>query len=55
MLQPCVPGYNKIIVNIAGNANGRYALYEPSYMNVSLDFILTGLFSKTQDSSRAHS
>ncbi|XP_073013829.1 probable LRR receptor-like serine/threonine-protein kinase At1g67720 isoform X1 [Typha latifolia] len=52
MRQPYVPGYNDIIVNINENANGSYALYEPSYMNVSLDFVLSFVFSKTQDSTR---
>lgn len=52
MKQPYVPGYNDIIVNIAENAHGSYALYEPSYMNVSLDFVLSFLFAKTRDSTR---
>ncbi|ONK57589.1 uncharacterized protein A4U43_C09F2040 [Asparagus officinalis] len=52
MLQPSIPGYNDVVVNIAENANGSYALYEPSYMNVSLDFVLSCLFSKTRDSTR---
>ncbi|KAJ6841504.1 putative LRR receptor-like serine/threonine-protein kinase isoform X2 [Iris pallida] len=51
MRQPYVPGYNDIIVNIAENANGSYALYEPSYMNISLDFVLSFQFSKTRDST----
>ncbi|KAJ0977316.1 hypothetical protein J5N97_012790 [Dioscorea zingiberensis] len=50
--QPYVPGYSNVIVNIAENANGSYTLYEPSYMNVSLDFVLSFLLSKTQDSTR---
>ncbi|XP_020107132.1 probable LRR receptor-like serine/threonine-protein kinase At1g67720 isoform X2 [Ananas comosus] len=52
MKQPYVPGYNDIIVNIAENAHGSYALYEPSYMNISLDFVLSFLFAKTPDSTR---
>ncbi|XP_038989699.1 probable LRR receptor-like serine/threonine-protein kinase At1g67720 isoform X1 [Phoenix dactylifera] len=52
MKQPYIPGYDNIFVNIAENAHGSYALYEPSYMNVSLDFVLSFLFSKTQDSTR---
>ncbi|XP_020690192.1 probable LRR receptor-like serine/threonine-protein kinase At1g67720 isoform X1 [Dendrobium catenatum] len=52
MKQPNVPGYDNVIVNIAENAHGSYALYEPSYMNVSLDFVLSFLFSKTRDSTR---
>lgn len=52
MLQPRIPGYNSVIVNIAENANGSYALYEPSYTNVSFEFVLSCLFSKTHDSTR---
>lgn len=52
MKQPYIPGYDNIVVNIVENANGSYALYEPSYMNVSLDFVLSFLFSKTHDSTR---
>ncbi|XP_043726168.1 probable LRR receptor-like serine/threonine-protein kinase At1g67720 isoform X2 [Telopea speciosissima] len=52
MQQPLVPGYNNVIVNIAENANGSYTLYEPSYMNVSLDFVLSFSFVKTRDSTR---
>ncbi|XP_058093805.1 probable LRR receptor-like serine/threonine-protein kinase At1g67720 isoform X3 [Magnolia sinica] len=50
--QPYVPGYSNAVVNIAENANGSYALYEPSYMNVSLDFVLSFSFVKTPDSTR---
>lgn len=52
MKQHYVPGYSNVIVNIAENAEGSYALYEPSYTNVSLDFVLSFLFSKTHDSTR---
>ncbi|XP_077227549.1 leucine-rich repeat protein kinase family protein [Tasmannia lanceolata] len=50
--QPYVPGYSNAVVNIVENANGSYTLYEPSYMNVSLDFVLSFSFLKTQDSIR---
>ncbi|MCL7049992.1 hypothetical protein MKW94_022074 [Papaver nudicaule] len=53
MEQPHVPnGYNNVVVNIAENANGSYTLYEPSYMNISLDFVLSFSFVKTRDSTR---
>uniref|UniRef100_A0A1D1YWB0 non-specific serine/threonine protein kinase n=2 Tax=Anthurium amnicola TaxID=1678845 RepID=A0A1D1YWB0_9ARAE len=52
MQQPYVPGYSNVVVDIAENANGSYTLYEPSYMNVSLDFVLSFSFSKTPDSTR---
>ncbi|OVA20509.1 Protein kinase domain [Macleaya cordata] len=51
MEKPHVPGYSNVVVNIAENANGSYTLYEPSYMNVSLDFVLSFSFVKTQDST----
>ncbi|XP_027154300.1 probable LRR receptor-like serine/threonine-protein kinase At1g67720 isoform X1 [Coffea eugenioides] len=44
--------YSNAIVNIAENANGSYTLYEPSYMNVTLDFVLSFSFVETRDSSR---
>ncbi|XP_010250886.1 PREDICTED: probable LRR receptor-like serine/threonine-protein kinase At1g67720 isoform X2 [Nelumbo nucifera] len=52
MQQPRVPGYNNIIVNIIENANGSNTLYEPSYMNISLDFVLSFSLVKTLDSTR---
>ncbi|KAA8529689.1 hypothetical protein F0562_034211 [Nyssa sinensis] len=50
--QPYMPDYNNAVVNIAENANGSYTLYEPSYMNVSMDFVLSFSFVKTKDSTR---
>lgn len=52
MDQPYMPDYSNAVVNIAENANGSYTLYEPSYMNVTLDFVLTFSFVKTRDSTR---
>ncbi|KAF5945222.1 hypothetical protein HYC85_015450 [Camellia sinensis] len=52
MQQPYMPDYSNAVVNIAENANGSYTLYEPSYMNVTLDFVLSFSFVKTRDSSR---
>ncbi|XP_057776857.1 probable LRR receptor-like serine/threonine-protein kinase At1g67720 isoform X2 [Salvia miltiorrhiza] len=52
MEQPYNPDYSNAVVNIAENANGSYTLYEPSYMNVSLDFVLTFAFVKTRDSTQ---
>lgn len=50
--QPYMPDYSNAVVNIAENANGSYTLYEPSYMNVTLDFVLSFAFVKTRDSTR---
>ncbi|KAG9130669.1 hypothetical protein Leryth_018072 [Lithospermum erythrorhizon] len=44
--------YSDAVVNIAENANGSYTLYEPSYINVTLDFLLSFSFVKTEDSTR---
>lgn len=49
---PYIPDYSNAVVNIAENANGSYTLYEPSYMNVSLDFVLSFSFHKTRDSTQ---
>ncbi|KAM6589504.1 hypothetical protein CsatA_012109 [Cannabis sativa] len=50
--EPKLLDYNNAVVNIAENANGSYNLYEPSYMNVSLDFVFSFSFLKTPDSTR---
>ncbi|XP_027190741.1 probable LRR receptor-like serine/threonine-protein kinase At1g67720 isoform X2 [Cicer arietinum] len=50
--QPYIADYSNAVVNIAENANGSYTLYEPSYMNVSLEFVLSFSFVKTRDSNR---
>ncbi|GAB2280569.1 hypothetical protein Dimus_015196 [Dionaea muscipula] len=52
MEQPYVPDYSNAVVNIVENANGSYKLYEPSYMNVTLDSPLMFSFVKTVDSTR---
>lgn len=52
LAQPYIADYSNAVVNIAENANGSYTLYEPSYMNVSLEFVLSFSFVKTRDSTR---
>ncbi|KAK2972202.1 hypothetical protein RJ640_030747, partial [Escallonia rubra] len=52
MEEPYIPDYSNAVVNIAENANGSYTLYEPSYMNVTLDFVLSFSFVKTRDSTQ---
>ncbi len=52
LIEPNMRDYNNAVVNIAENANGSYTLYEPSYMNVTLDFVLSFSFVKTRDSTR---
>ncbi|KAK7399969.1 hypothetical protein VNO78_11167 [Psophocarpus tetragonolobus] len=50
--QPYIADYSNAVVNIAENANGSYTLYEPSYMNVTLEFVLSFSFVMTPDSTR---
>lgn len=52
LTEPDFGDYNNAVVNIVENANGSYRLYEPSYMNVSLAFILSFAFQKTSDSTQ---
>ncbi|XP_071693240.1 probable LRR receptor-like serine/threonine-protein kinase At1g67720 [Rutidosis leptorrhynchoides] len=52
MMEPYIPDYSNAVVNIEENANGTYTLYEPSYMNISLSFVLSFSFKKTQDSTQ---
>ncbi|KAA8533254.1 hypothetical protein F0562_033213 [Nyssa sinensis] len=52
MKQPYMPDYSNAVVNIAENANGSYTLYEPSYMNVTLEFVFSFSFVKTPDSTQ---
>lgn len=50
--KPYLPDYNNAVVNIAENANGSYTLYEPSFMNATLDFVMSFSFVKTRDSTQ---
>ncbi|XP_012085571.1 probable LRR receptor-like serine/threonine-protein kinase At1g67720 isoform X2 [Jatropha curcas] len=52
LIQPYISDYSNAVVNIAENANGSFRLYEPSYMNVSFDFVLSFSFAKTHDSTQ---
>ncbi|WOL15041.1 hypothetical protein Cni_G23822 [Canna indica] len=52
LVVPGMPAYSKAIVNVQENAQGKYRLYEPGYINVSLPFVFSFGFKKTNDSSR---
>jgi len=39
-------------VDIGENAPGKYRLYEPGFFNISLPFVLSFAFRKTNDSSK---
>jgi hypothetical protein len=43
---------SKAIVNIEENALGKYRLYEPGFINLTLPFVLSFKFGKTSDSSK---
>ena len=43
---------SRAVVNIEENAQGKYRLYEPKYLNLSLPFVLSFRFGKTSDSKR---
>ncbi|XP_072997033.1 probable LRR receptor-like serine/threonine-protein kinase At1g67720 isoform X1 [Typha latifolia] len=50
-----IPGntdVSKPTVDIQENAPGKYRLYEPGYYNISLPFVFSFAFEKTNDSSR---
>jgi Malectin-like domain len=49
---PWGPPINEAILNVQENANGNYRLYEPGFINVSLPYIASLLFRKTNDSTR---
>ncbi|PKA51908.1 putative LRR receptor-like serine/threonine-protein kinase [Apostasia shenzhenica] len=48
---PGMPSMSKPTVNVQENAQGKYRLYEPGYYNLSLPFIFSFEFKKTNDSS----
>ncbi|CAL9765200.1 unnamed protein product [Musa acuminata subsp. burmannicoides] len=52
LVVPGMPAYSKPTVNVQENAQGKYRLYEPGYTNVSLPFVFSFGFKKTNDSSR---
>ncbi|KAK3163156.1 hypothetical protein QOZ80_1BG0098350 [Eleusine coracana subsp. coracana] len=49
---PGLPDVSKPTVDIAENAPGKYRLYEPGFFNISLPFVLSFAFRKTNDSSK---
>ncbi|WVZ67209.1 hypothetical protein U9M48_016321 [Paspalum notatum var. saurae] len=49
---PGLPDVSKPTVDIGENAPGKYRLYEPGFLNISLPFVLSFAFRKTNDSSK---
>lgn len=47
---PGMPAFSKPFVDVKENAQGKYRLYEPGYTNVSLPFVFSFGFKKTDDS-----
>lgn len=48
---PGMPAISKPTVDVEENAQGRFRLYEPGYYNISLPFVFSFEFKKTNDSS----
>ncbi|KAG2578813.1 hypothetical protein PVAP13_6NG110300 [Panicum virgatum] len=48
---PGMPALSKPTVDVEENAQGKYRLYEPGYTNLSLPFVFSFGFRKTNDSS----
>ncbi|XP_062182367.1 probable LRR receptor-like serine/threonine-protein kinase At1g67720 [Phragmites australis] len=49
---PGMPAFSKPTVDVEENAQGKYRLYEPGYTNMSLPFVFSFGFKKTDDSSK---
>ncbi|CAL4996283.1 unnamed protein product [Urochloa decumbens] len=49
---PGMPALNKPTVDVEENAQGKYRLYEPGYTNLTLPFVFSFGFKKTNDSSK---
>ncbi|OWM64578.1 hypothetical protein CDL15_Pgr020545 [Punica granatum] len=52
LVLPGAPDISKAVVNIMENAQGKYRLYEPGFVNLSFPFVLSFRFGKTSDSSK---
>ncbi|GJN07222.1 hypothetical protein PR202_ga25036 [Eleusine coracana subsp. coracana] len=51
LVVPGMPAFSKPTVDVEENAQGKYRLYEPGYTNVTLPFVFSFGFKKTNDSS----
>lgn len=51
LVLPGNPDLSKLVVDIQENAQGKYRLYEPGFVNISLPFVLSFKFGKTSDST----
>ncbi|XP_066380703.1 probable LRR receptor-like serine/threonine-protein kinase At1g67720 [Miscanthus floridulus] len=49
---PGMPALSKPTVDVEENAQGKYRLYEPGYTNLTLPFVFSFGFRKTNDSSK---
>ncbi|KAL6875672.1 hypothetical protein ACP4OV_013185 [Aristida adscensionis] len=52
LVVPGMPAFSKPTVDVEENAQGKYRLYEPGYTNVTLPFVFSFEFRKTNDSSK---
>uniref|UniRef100_A0A3B6KH70 non-specific serine/threonine protein kinase n=1 Tax=Triticum aestivum TaxID=4565 RepID=A0A3B6KH70_WHEAT len=52
LVVPGMPLFSKPTVDVEENAQGKYRLYQPGYTNVTLPFVFSFEFKKTNDSSK---
>lgn len=52
LVVPGMPAFSKPTVDVEENAQGKYRLYQPGYTNISLPFVFSFEFMKTNDSSK---
>ncbi|KAL6905792.1 hypothetical protein ACP4OV_003393 [Aristida adscensionis] len=52
LVVPGMPAFSKPTVDVEENAQGKYRLYEPGYTNVTLPFVFSFEFRKTNDSTK---
>jgi hypothetical protein len=52
LVVPGMPAFSKPTVDVEENAQGKYRLYQPGYVNISLPFVFSFEFRKTNDSSK---
>ncbi|TVU31792.1 hypothetical protein EJB05_23493 [Eragrostis curvula] len=52
LVVPGMPAFSKPTVDVEENAQGKYRLYEPGYTNMTLPFVFSFGFKKTNDSSK---
>jgi len=52
LIRPNLPNYDNLIVNVQENAQSSYRLYEVGFSHLSLPFVVSFEFVKTEDFPR---